>query len=160
MCICDTISCDYDCLMSPTRLHSVPILHADSRIGERINCQYEYTTGHTGSMSENIPSTSLFGRQPLTSATNESFESPENSLDIQQPPPHVIDYWFDHLGLSLDPTSSENPSNATSSPFQFPPFDGIIHVSEPYVVRPPSDLFMLCGIIDWFPLVRLCNHKC
>ena len=139
MCKYDTISCDYECLMSPARVHSVPILHADARIGEKINCPYEYTTGHTGSMFEDVTSTLLFARQPLTSATNESFESAENSLDIQQPPPHVIDYWFDHLGLSLDPISSENPSNATNSPFQFPQFDSIIHVSDLYVVRPPSD---------------------
>ena len=112
----------------------MPILHADARIGEKINCPYEYTTGRTASMSEDITPTLLFARQPLTSATNESFESTGNPSDIQQPPPHVIDYWFDYLGLSLDPTSSENPSNATSSPFQFPPFDGMIHVSEPYVV--------------------------
>ena len=127
MCIFYTISCDYECLMSPTRL---PILHADARIGERINRPYKYATGHTGSMFEDITSTLPFARQPLTSATNELFESPENSLDMQQPPPHVIDYWFDHLGLSLDPTSSENPSKSTSSPFQSPQFDGNIYVSE------------------------------
>ena len=128
--------------MSP---YSVPTLHADARIGEGINCPHEYAAGHTGSMFEDITSVLLFARQPLTSATSESFESTENSLDIQQPPPHVIDYWFDHLGLSLDPTSSENPSNATRSPFEFPQFDGIIHVSESHVVRPPSDWFVLCG---------------
>ena len=115
--------------MSPTTLHSDPILHADARVGERINCQYAYTTGHTGLMPEDIISSLPFARQPVTSATNESFESTEDLVDIHQPPPNVIDYWFDHLGLSLDPTSSENPSNATSPPFQFPLFDGIIHVS-------------------------------
>ena len=141
----DTTPCDFDCLMSPTRRHSAPILHADARIGESINCPYDYTTGHTGSMSEDITSTLLFARQPLTSVTNESFESTENSLDIQQPPPHVIDYWFNQLGLSLDTASSKNPSNATGSPFQFLQFDGIVHVSGFYVVRPLSDLFMICG---------------
>ena len=80
-------------------------------------------------MSEDITSTWPFAGQPLTSATNESFESTEISLDIQRPPPRVIDYWFDHLGLSLDTTSSENPSSTTRSPLQFPQFDGIIHVS-------------------------------
>ena len=126
-------------------LHPAPILHADARTGERINCPYGYTTGPTGSISEDITSALLFARQPLNSVTNESFESTEISLDIQQPPPHVIDYWFDQLGLSLDATSSENPSNATASPFQFPQFDGIVHMSGFYVVRPPSDLFMICG---------------
>ena len=140
MCINDTIYCDYGCLMSPARLHSVPIVHANARIGERINCAYEYTTDRTGSMSEDITSTLPFAGQPLTSATNESFESTEISLDIQRPPPRVIDYWFDHLGLSLDTTSSENPSSITRSPLQFPQFDGIIHVSGFYVVRPPLAL--------------------
>ena len=126
--------------MRPTRLDYAPILQADARIGERIDSPYEYTTGHTGSMFEDITSTLLFERQPLTSPTNESFESTEISLDIHQPPPHVIDYWFKRLGLSLDATSSENPSNATSSPFQFPKFDGIIHVSGFHVIRPPSAL--------------------
>ena len=141
----DTTPCDFDCLMSPTRRHSAPILHADARIGESINCPYDYTTGHTGSMSEDITSTLLFARQPLTPVTNESYESTENSLDIQQPPPHVIDYWFDWLGLSLGPTSSENPSNAAGSPFNFPQIDGIIHVSELYAVQPHSDLRMIYG---------------
>ena len=85
-------------------------------------------------MPEDITSSVPFAKQPVTSATNESFESTENSLDIQQPPPHMVDYWFDQLGLSLDPTSSENSSNATGSPFKFPQLDGIIQVSESYVV--------------------------
>ena len=96
-------------------------------------------------MSGDIAFALLFARQPLASVTNESFESTENSLDIQQPPPHVIDYWFHRLGLSLDPTSSENPSNATGSLFQSPQFDGIIYVSEFYAVIPHSELLMICG---------------
>ena len=50
-------------------------------------------------------------------------------MDIQQPPPHVVNYWFDQLGLSLDHTSSENPPNAAGSSPQFPLFDGTIYVS-------------------------------
>ena len=81
-------------------------------------------------MSEDITSALLFARQPVLSATNQSFETTENPADIQQPPPHVVDHWFDYLGLSLDPTSSDNPPNTTGSPFQFPLFDGIINVSS------------------------------
>ena len=140
MCINGAIYCDDECLMSPTTLHSTPILHADARVGESIKCQYAYTTGHTGPMPEDITSSLPLARQPVTSATNESFDNTENSLDTHQPPPHVIDYWFDRLGLSLDTTSSENPSSTTRSPLQFPQFDGIIHVGEFYVVRPPLAL--------------------
>ena len=110
-------------------MHSAPFLHTDAKIGEKINYQYDYTTGHTGSMPEYITSSLLFARQPVISAPNESLESIENPADIHQPPPRVIDYWFDQLGLSVDPISLENPSNATSSPFQFPMVDGIIYVS-------------------------------
>ena len=85
--------------------------------------------GHTGSIPEEITSTLLFARQSVISATNESFKSTKNPADIQQPPPHVIDYWFDQLGLSLDSTSSEKPLNATGSPFRLPLLDGIIYVS-------------------------------
>jgi len=110
-------------------MHSTPILHADAKLGEKINYQYAYITGRTGSFPEDITSGLLSARQPVISATNESFESTENPADVQQPPPHVIDYWFDHLGLSLDPSFSEHRPNATSPPFQFPMFDGIPYVS-------------------------------
>ena len=83
-----------------------------------MNDQYGHTTLHTCSMPENTTSALLFARQPVISPA-----------DVQQPPPHVVDYWFDQLGLSLDPTSSENPPNATSSPFQVPLLDGIIYMS-------------------------------
>src|SRR5258706_8597981 len=117
--------------MNSMGMHSTPILdlHADAEIGEREKCLYAYTTGHTNSMPEDITSSLLFARQPVISAPNESFERTEHPVDIQQPPPHVIDYWFYQLGLSLDPTSSENPPNATSSPFQSPLFNGITYVS-------------------------------
>jgi len=129
MYICDAISRDCDCNMNSTRLPSAPILHAVARIGERIDCQYAYTIDHTGSLSTDITSGLLFARQPAISATNEPFEILGDPVDIQQPPPHVVDYWFDQLGLSLDPTSSENPSNATGSSFQFPLFDRTTYVS-------------------------------
>jgi len=129
MCISDAISCDYDCYMNSTSSPPAPTLHADARNGEGINYQYPYTAGHVGSMSTDITSSLLFARQPAISATNEPFESLCNPVDIQQPPPHVVDYWFDQLGLSLDPTPSENSSNATSSSFQFLSFDSTTYVS-------------------------------
>ena len=137
MCICCAISCDCDCHMNSTRLPSAPILHADARIGERADCQYAYTISCTGSLSTDITSSLPFARQPAVSAANEPFESLGNPIGIQQPPPHVVDYWFAQLGLSLDPAPPENPSNATSSSFQFPLFDSTTCVGY-------SDLCMLC----------------
>jgi hypothetical protein len=81
-------------------------------------------------MSTDITSSLAFAKQPAISATSEPHESLGNPVNIQQPPPHVVDYWFDRLGLSLDSTSLENPSNATSSSFQFPIFDGTTYVSQ------------------------------
>ena len=61
-----------------------------------------------------------------------------------QPPPHVIDYWFGRLGLSLDPTSSGYPSNSIGRLCPFPPFDGDEYVSTflgiPYCKRPTFGL--------------------
>ena len=118
--------------MDSPDLHSAPILHADAKSGDRVNCQYTNTTCtcFTGFMSAGTTSSLLFARQPAPSTTDEPFENTEDPVDIHQPHPHVVDYWFDQLGLSLDPSSSENPSNATGSPFQFPPFDGIEYVSS------------------------------
>ena len=81
-------------------------------------------------MSADTTSSLLVARQPVIPEASGLFESTNNPVDIQQPPPHVVDYWFDRLGLSLDPTPSENPSNATSFPFQFPLLDGTSHVSS------------------------------
>ena len=117
--------------MNSTGLPTAPTLHADARIEERINSQYAYTstTGHTGFMSTDITSSFHFATQPVISATKEQFESTENSVGIQQPSPHVVDYWYDRLELSLDLTSSENPLNATGPASLFPPFGSTIDVS-------------------------------
>ena len=82
-------------------------------------------------MSADTTSSFHFARQPVLviPTIDESFESMANPVDMQQPSPRVVNYWFDRLGLSLDTTLPENPSNPTSSPFQYPLFDGIIHVS-------------------------------
>jgi len=137
MCICNAISCDCDCHMNSTRLPSAPILHADARIGERTDCQYSYTADNAGSLSTDIRSSLLFARQPVIAVTNEPFEILGDPVDIQQPPPHVVDYWFERLGLSLDPAPPENLWNARSPSFQFPLFDSTTYVGY-------SDLCMLC----------------
>ena len=139
--------------MDSPGLHSAPILHADAKSEDRINRQYTNTTCFAGFMSAGTTSSLLLARQPVPSTTDEPFESTEDPVDIHQPHPHVVDYWFDQLGLSLDPSLSQNPSNATGPPFQFPLFDGTDHVSSLlpfYVMRPSSDLcippkvFLIC----------------
>jgi len=115
--------------MNSPGLHSALIMHADARIGETGDCSYAYTAVLTGPMSAATPTSLPFARQPTISITDESSEGTDNPMDKQQPPPHVVDYWFDRLGLSFDPTSSESPSNATGYPFQVPPFDDISYVS-------------------------------
>jgi len=134
MCICNAISCDCDCHTNSTRLPSAPILHAGARIGERTDCQCSHTAGHTSSLSTDITSSLLSARQPAIAVTNEPFEILGDPVDIQQPPPHVVDYWFERLGLSLDPAPPENLSIARSSSFQSSLFDSTTY----------SDLCMLC----------------
>ena len=116
--------------MDSPGLHPAPILHADAESGHQINCQYTHTTCRTEFMPACATSSLPFASQPVPSTTDESFESTEDPIDIHQPPPHVIDHWFDQLRLSLNPTSSETPSTAIDSPFQFPLFDGIDFVSS------------------------------
>jgi len=94
-------------------------------------------------MFAGTPSSVLFAGGPTISITDESSKGTDNPIDIQQPPPHVVDYWFDRLGLSLDPTSSENPSSATGYPFQFPPFDDINYVSSMLPILCCATVFVL-----------------
>ena len=77
---------------------------------------------------------------PVTSPTSEGL------MDIQ-PPPHVIDYWFDRLGLSLHPTSSGSPLNSTFFLTQSPLVDNGNDVS--------SLLFILCCMTRFGPVYDL-----
>ena len=119
-------------------MHSVPSSHGDARSGERIYYHSTHSPSHTSYTSLDVdtaPSLAL-ASVPVFSAIDESFESMVDMVDIQ-PPPHVIDYWFDRLGLSLDSTSSGNPSDAVGFLFPFPRLDGNDYVSSfwaPYVV--------------------------
>ena len=150
--------------MNSTGLHSAPILHADVKSGNRNNSQYTCTTSCTGFMFAGATSSLRFGKEPVPPTTDASFGNTEDPMDIHQPPPHVVDYWFDQLGLSLDPTSSENPSNATSPPFQFPPFDGIDYVSLLLSILCHTIIFRpvhpLKGFSDWFPIAHPWNCEC
>ena len=133
MCIHNITYCGIDCCLPQISLHSAPISHSDARSGERINCHSTHTQFHTSYTSADVDTTSsvAFESVPVFSAADKSFESMEDLVDIQ-PPPHVIDYWFDRLGLSLDPTSSEpgNPSDPVGFLCAFPPLDGNHYVSS------------------------------
>ena len=94
-------------------------------------------------MSAGTTSSSLFARQPVPSTTDEPFESTEDPVDMHQPHPHVVDHWFDLLGLSLDPTSSENLPDATGPPLQFTLFDGIDVVSSLLPILCHTTIFRL-----------------
>ena len=150
--------------MNPPGLHSAPFLHANAKRGDRINCQHAHTTCSTSYISACSTSSLPFARQPVPSTIDELFESTNHQMDIHQPPPNVVDYWFDQLGLSLDPISSETPSNATDSPFQFTLFDGINFVSSLLPILCHTTTFRLVlsseGISDLFSIVRLWNCQC
>ena len=103
----------------------------DASSGERFNYHSTYTplhTSYTWPALDATPNLAL-ASTPVLSATDQSPESMVDMVDIQ-PPPHVIDYWFDRLGLSLDPTLSGNLSDSVGFLFPFPPLDGNDYVSS------------------------------
>ena len=133
MCIHNTTYYHSDCCLPSGSLHSAPTSHGEARSGERINYHSTRTPFHTSYTSpdiDTIPSLAL-ANVPVFSPADQSLQSMEDLVDIQ-PPPHVIDYWFDLLGLSLDSTSSEsrNPSDSVGFLCAFPPFNGIHYVSS------------------------------
>jgi hypothetical protein len=62
---------------------------------------------------------------PSAAQPGRLFEDGGDTCDAPLPPAHVIDYWFDHLGLSLQTTPVENPSNSSTLPFSVPVTGGI-----------------------------------
>jgi len=125
MCIHDATSYDCDVCLP---LHSAHILYGVADSGERIN--YHYTNGYTNFTSTDTALSSPSAQRPIRSTPDQPVETTENSMNMQQPPDDVIDYWFDRLGLSLDFPSSENSSNQTNFSSQFPLFDEIDGVSS------------------------------
>jgi len=141
MCIHNATSCDCDVRLPPKDLHSAPILYGVADSGERID--YHYTTGYANFKSTDTAFSLPSAKRPVRSTPDQLVETTENPMDIQQPPDHVIDHWFDRLGLSLDLPSSENSSNLTNFSSQFPLFDGIDGVSSSIINlfhMPPSRL--------------------
>ena len=142
MCIHNTTYYDSDHCLPSGSLHSAPISHGDARGGERVNYRYTHTPFHTSYTSPDVDigtaSRLTLASVPVFSAIDQSFESMVDKVDIQ-PAPHVIDYWFDRLGLSLDPISSRNLSNSIGRLCPSPPLDGNEYVGTflgvPYCMR-------------------------
>ena len=133
MCIHNATYCDCDCHLPSESLHSAPISHGNARSGERINYHSTHTPFHSSYTSSDVgttPSLAL-ASVPASSAADQSLQSMDDLVDIQ-PPPHVVDYFFDLLGLSLDPTSSwsGNPSDSVGFLYPFPLIDGNDYVSS------------------------------
>ena len=147
MCIQNTTSHDYDCSLPSGSVHVAPISDRNARNGERINWSYTHTPAHTRFISPDATSSSVSASLPAFSAIDQFFEAVEDSIYTQQPPPHVINFWFDRLGLSLDPTPWGNPSNSAGFLPRLPPLDGNDCVSVFLVIlccvtlfRSPYDL--------------------
>jgi len=128
MCIHDATSHDCDVCPPSTGLYPAPILYGVADSGERID--YHYTTGYARFTSIDTALSSPSAQRPARSTSDQPVETTENSMNIQQPPNHVMDYSFDWLGLSLDLPSSVSSSNLTDFSSQFPLFDGIDGVSS------------------------------
>jgi len=128
MCTHDATSRDCDVCLLSTDLHSGPILYGVTDSGERID--YHYTTGYANFTSTDTALSSPSAHHPVRSTPDQPVETTENSMNIQQPHYHVIDYWFNRLGLSLDLPSSGNSSNLTNFSSHFPFFNGIDGVSS------------------------------
>ena len=165
MCIHNTMYYHNDCCLSSGSLHSAPVSHGDASSGERTDYHSTHTPTHTSYTSPDVDTTPslALASVPVFSAADQSLQSlsMEDLVDIQ-PPPHVIDYWFELLGLSLDPTSSEsgNPSDSVGFLCPFPPLDGNEYVSSLLVtlcVRWRSDSF-LCCLSSFVVSVPLCSR--
>ena len=131
MCIHNATYCDSDCCLPQGSSHSAPISHDDARSEERINYHSIHSLFRTSYTSPDVEATPSLALASVSvfSAADQSLENMEDLVDIQ-PPPYVIDYWFDLLGLTLDTTSSGNPSDSVGFLFPFPPLDGNHYVSS------------------------------
>ena len=106
MCIYSTGSSDCDCPQSSGGLLS-HLEHHNAQEAEKSTNAYDI---------DFTPAAALFlssAGQPGFCASDQSLGGTNDPPNIHQPPPNVIDYWFDLLGLSFDPAPSEDSSNLT-----------------------------------------------
>ena len=99
------------------------VFHSDEAKRERGFSHYEINTPQ--SILSSLAITSHFpseGDIPSTQYTNGGSVSPDY---MEQPPDHVIDYWFHRLGLSLDTPLAGTPSGLLKPPSSFSVLDNI-----------------------------------
>ena len=84
---------------------SSPSIHDEAKTVSNINSHNTYPL-YFPSLSAVVATTPPSGGQ-----MDLPFRDAGNPSCIQQPPNHVIDYWFHRLGLSVQTTSAENLSN-------------------------------------------------
>ena len=58
-----------------------------------------------------LPTASFFSSYGDITSTQYAYEGSVNPGYMEQPPAHVIDYWFHRLGLSLDAPVAASPSD-------------------------------------------------
>jgi len=121
MCIYSTISSNCNCTLSS---EGPPILDFNERSRGHTTDPSTYTPWNIHFIPAAAASELPSARQPVFSAIVQSSEGINDSLNIQKRPPHVVYYWFDLHGLSLDPASSESKNSSSSTTFlaQFPPY--------------------------------------
>jgi hypothetical protein len=97
--------------------------------------------------SQAIPGASV-NISPSAAQPDRSFEDRGDTCYTHLPLAHAVDYWFDGLGLSLQATPVENPSNSTIDHLRF---QSSLKVIESFV---STTLVILCRI----HFILLCMH--
>jgi hypothetical protein len=106
------------CRCSGASLSSL-FIHDEAKTVSNIESQNLYPPSYSPSIPVASPTS---GGQPAL-----SFKGPGNPDYTQQPPDHVIEYWYHQLGLSVHTPSAETLSNSATLPSAPPPpvFDEI-----------------------------------
>jgi len=79
-----------------------------------------YVSNHTYLSPHCVISVPMATASRLPDDEAKAFEGTLHPDYVQQPPDWIIDYWFGYLGLSLDTTPPETPSNLPTLPSSFP----------------------------------------
>jgi hypothetical protein len=116
MCINDMSLCVVpSCRCSGASLSS-PLIHDDeAKTVSNIEFHNLYPPSYCPSIPIVVAPSPAYGEQPAP-----SFKGAGNPDYTQQPPDHVIDYWYHQLGLSVQTPSAETLSNSTTLPSSFP----------------------------------------
>ena len=85
---------------------SSPSIHDEAKSVSNINSHNTYPPSYSPSLSALVATSPTSGGQ-----MDLPFRDAGNPCCMQQPPNHVIDYWFHRLGLSVQTTSAETLSN-------------------------------------------------